>query len=193
MNTLDEQRIAFIRDSGRFIAFPLAGAFVWLVVALAALVLPEMTAAYVLLFGTGAIFPVALLIARVTGQQVFQPGNRFASLMGLAVLMVNLMWALHLTLFARLPSIAALSIALALGLHWIVFGWIIQSPIGLVHAIFRTVLCTAAYLTFPKYAVSSVGLAVVACYTLTIFQLLNTFQRETESNQALQTTRTIAP
>lgn len=184
MNTLDEQRIAFIRNSRRFIAFPLAGALVWLAVAVAALVLPAKTAAYALLFGTGAIFPLALLIAKATGQQVFQPGNRFASLMGQAVLMVNLMWALHLTLFARLPSIAALSIALALGLHWIVFGWIIQSPIGLVHAILRTVLCTAAYLAIPQYAVSAVSMAVVASYTLTLFQLLNSFSLETAANRA---------
>lgn len=171
MQTLEDQRAEFIRKSGRFLAFPLAGAISWLLVAIAASFLEERTAIYVLLFSTGAIFPLALAIAKVTDQQVFQKGNPFASLMGLSVLMVNLMWVLHFVLLFRFPSVAVLSIALALGLHWIVFGWIIQSSVGIIHALLRTALCTAAFLLLPTSALSAVSAAVVACYLITIVQL----------------------
>lgn len=184
MQSLDSQRQSFILASGRFLAFPLAGAIVWLTVGVASLALPPITGVYVLVFGTGAIFPLALLLAKATKQQVFQPGNQFASLMGLSVLMVNLLWALHFILAPRLPSIVPLSIALALGLHWIVFGWIIRSPLGLVHAIARTVLCSTAFLMFPANQIASVAFAVVLCYAFTIFQLLAFFRKEEQANKA---------
>lgn len=183
MPTIEDQRRSFIRNSGRFLAFPMAGAIVWLAVGLISLTVPAPTATYVVLFATGAIFPLALLIAKITGQQVFQPGNPFASLMGLSVLMVNLLWALHLVLVVRSPSVAPLSIALGLGLHWIVFGWILQSSIGLIHAIARSVLCTASFLLFPEHSVCAIALSVVLCYAFTIFQLKAHFRGEKKADQ----------
>jgi hypothetical protein len=176
MPTLDEQRIDFIRRSGKFLAFPLAGALVWLALGIASLFVSRQASILLLLFGTGAIFPLALGLARLTGQQVFQPGNRFATLMGQSVLMVNLLWAVHLVIVFRLPDLAPLSVAIGLGLHWIVFGWIIGSPLGLVHTIVRTVLCIASYLAFPGHAVLAVSIPVVLAYGLTILQLLRFFQ-----------------
>lgn len=152
MCTLEEQRDSFLRNGGRFVAFPLAGVIIWLTVGLTSIVVSPLNAVYVLLFASGAIFPLALLIAKFTKQKVFQPENLFASLMALGVLMVNLLWALHLILVIRLPAIVPLSIAIALGLHWIVFGWIIQSSLGLIHSISRSLLCLAAFLLFPNTA-----------------------------------------
>ena len=185
MHTLEDQRRSFIRGGGRFLAFPIAGAIVWLAVGLASLVVSAPIALYILLFATGTIFPMALLIARITKQQVFPPQNPFGSLMGLAVLMVNLLWVLHVILVLRAPSLAPLSIALALGIHWIVFGWIIQSAIGLVHATARCILCTSSFLLFPQHSVCAVALPVVLCYAFTIIQLRMHFRPENgEDNQS---------
>lgn len=184
MHTLEDQRRSFIQGGGRFLAFPIAGALVWLVVGLASLVVPASIALYILLFATGAIFPLALLVAKITKQQVFPRRNPFGSLMGMAVLMVNLLWALHVILVLRAPALAPLAIALALGIHWIVFGWIIQSAIGLVHAVARCILCTASFLLFPQHSVCAVALPVVLCYAFTIFQLSTHFSRE--NGQAAQ-------
>jgi len=171
MNSLEAQRAAFIRDGGRFLAFPLAGAIDWTAIAVTSRFVPKPQSVYVVLFGTGMIFPVALLIARIAREQIFQPGNRFAALMGSSVLMVNLLWALHLPLAYLLPAIVPLSVALALGLHWIVFGWIIGSPLGLIHALLRTFLCTAAFFLFPAHGLLAVAASVVICYTITMVQL----------------------
>ncbi len=171
MDTLDTQRLDFIRRSAGFSAFPLAGIVAWTVLGLASLFVPATTALYVMLFATGAIFPLALGIAALTGQQVFQRGNAFAALIGQSVLMVNLLWALHFLLILRQPELAPLSLALGLGLHWIVFGWIIRAPLGLIHAIVRTTACTAAYLHGGEHRMAAIAAAVVASYTLTLVQL----------------------
>lgn len=180
MDTLETQRLDFIRRSGGFLAFPLAGIAAWTVFGIASLVVSPTTAIYVLLFATGAIFPLALAIAALTSQEVFQKGNPFAALMGQSVLMVNLLWALHFLLIIRKPDLAPLSLALGLGLHWIVFGWIIQSPLGLVHAILRTVACTGAYLHGGDHRLACIAAAVVASYALTLVQL-RSWSRHTAS------------
>ena len=178
MPTLEEQRRSFIQQSGGFFAFPLAGAIVWLAVGVVSLIVSKAVGVYVLLFATGAIFPLALAIAGITKQRVFQRGNLFGSLMGLAVLMVNLLWAFHFVLLTRLSDLVPLSVALALGIHWIVFGWIIQSPIGVIHAIGRSLLCTAAFLLFPSRGLCAVSFTVVFCYAVTIVQLRRHFSAD---------------
>ncbi len=173
----EQARVAFIRASRGFLAFPLAGAVVWSAISVGGTLLPAQAALGAVLFGTGLIFPLALLIARFTGQKVFQPGNRYATLMGMSVLMVNLLWALHLSLAVVAPSLAPLSVAIGLGIHWIIFGWIIQSPLGVVHAILRTLLCTVAWHAFPANRISAVALVVVGCYAMTLVQLASFTRR----------------
>lgn len=67
--------------------------------------------------------------------------------MGLSVLMVNLLWALHIPLFLFVPEFLPLSVCIGLGLYWIVCSWIIQHPLGLIHVLLRTavVLLAARY------------------------------------------------
>lgn len=175
MTPLEQDRSEFIRRSGRFLAFPLAGALVWGAVGFASLFLSTRTGLFVLVFASGAIFPLALGFARLLGQEVFIKNNRFATLIGLCVLMVNLLWVLHFILVLRLPSVAPLSIAIALGLHWIVFGWILGHSLGLTHTLLRTVLCTAASLLLPSYPIAGVAAAVVLSYLITVGQLVRFF------------------
>ncbi|HLP03723.1 MAG TPA: hypothetical protein VK163_16970 [Opitutaceae bacterium] len=171
MASLEQQRLEFIRRSAGFRAFPLAGLVTWAAVGIASWFVTPSTSLYVMLFATGAIFPLALGIAALTGQQIFQKGNAFATLMGQSVLMVNLLWALHFALILQKPALAPLSLAIGLGLHWIVFGWIIQMPLGLIHAIARTAACTAAYAFGGEHRLAAISAAVVVCYALTLVQL----------------------
>jgi len=170
--TIETERKAYIAASGRFLAFPIAGAIVWSAVALAGLALPARTALYVLLFGSGAIFPIALGISQLTGQKIMLKGNVLADLMGQCVLMVNLLWPLHFLIVYKAPSLAALSIALGLGLHWIVFGWIIRHPLGLRHTLLRTALCVCAHVFCTGHELSAVATAVVLSYLITLIELL---------------------
>lgn len=104
--------------------------------------------------------------------------------MGQSVLMVNLLWALHIILFLRAPDIAPLSVAIGLGLHWIIFGWIIGAPLGIVHAVLRTLLFAGGYLAFPRAAITAVSVAVVLAYATTVLQLLRHFRREAALGRA---------
>ena len=158
-------------QAGRSLALPIAGALVWAVVGVAGLVLAERTATFVLLFGTGAIFPIALGLSRLLGERILDNTNPLAKLMALSVLMVNLLWALHLTLVVDAPGFVPLTIGIGLGLHWVVFSWVIGHRVGIVHAILRTLLVTAAWWFLPDWRVSAVAAAVIVAYAYSIATL----------------------
>jgi len=120
--TFDKYRKNFEHASRRSVSMPIAGAVVWAVVALLSTLFNEEISTYVLLFATGGIFPLALLIASQRREDLLSSKNPFSKLMGLCVLMVNLLWAVHIPLLLKAPEFVPLSLGIALGLHWIVYG-----------------------------------------------------------------------
>jgi hypothetical protein len=170
--TLEELRTDFERTARRSLSMPIAGAIYWLVVAMVSTQVSERTGLLVLLFGSGTIFPLALLVSRFTKEEVFSSKNPLAKLMGISVLMVNLLWAVHIPLFIYAPQFLVLSVGIGLGLHWVVYSWIIQHPLGLIHAVSRTGLVVGAWFLFPESRILAVGLVIVFVYSFSIWQML---------------------
>lgn len=169
--TIDELRLEFENLTRRSLSLPIAGMFVWLAIGTMGLMVAPAKATMILLYGTGAIFPVALLIAKMRGENLFAAQNPLARLMGYCVLMVNLLWAVHLALLTKAPEFLPLTVGIGLGLHWVVYSWIVGHSVGLIHAILRTVIVTAAWFAFPANRVSAVAFAVVAAYSISILQM----------------------
>ncbi|HEY4340350.1 MAG TPA: hypothetical protein VGM97_10435 [Steroidobacteraceae bacterium] len=171
MESLDEVRRDFELRANRSLSLPLAGTAVWVIVAVLGMVLPMRSATLALMFCTGSIFPLAVGIAKVRREELLSNPNQFAKLMGACVFMVNLLWALNIPLVLRAPQFIPLSVGIGLGLHWVVYSWIIRNPLGYIHASFRTAAVLAAWLLFPGHVVTACAAAVVAAYTLTICQM----------------------
>lgn len=169
--TLDQLRAEFERSTNRSMSMPLAGLLVWLLVGAAALLLPFRQALLLLIVATGLIFPLALGIARWRGEQLVSSTNPLARLMGQCIVMVNLLWAVHVPLLLQAPAFVPLSLGIALGLHWVVYSWIIQHPLGLVHAVLRTLLVAAAWWLVPDHRITAVAAAVVLAYGLSLVQM----------------------
>ncbi len=171
MITIQELRMDFERTTNRSMSMPLAGAFFWLTVAIASLFLPFRQALIFMVIGTGMIFPLALLIAKYRNENLITSSNPLAKLMGMCVLMVNLLWLVHIPLMIKAPEFLPLSLGIGLGLHWIVYSWIIQHPVGTLHAILRTVIVFAVWNIFPDHRITAVALAVVVAYVIALFQM----------------------
>ena len=170
---LADLRAEYALHAGRSIALPLAGALVWTIIGITALFLPERTSTMVLLFGTGTIFPVALVLARPLRERLLHNPSPLAGLMGRCVFMVNLLWAVHLTVYAQVPELLPLTLGIGLGLHWVVFGWLIGHPLGVVHASMRTVLVATMWWIMPEARISAVAAAVVVAYVYSIVALMS--------------------
>lgn len=169
--TLNQLRADFDARSKGSLALPMAGAIVWAVIAVLGMILPQRTAILALVFATGAIFPLAIVIARARGEELLGNTNPLARLMAAAVLMVNLLWALHIPLFLIVPQFIPLSIGIGLGLHWVIYGWIIAHPLGVQHAIGRSLGLVAVWFALPDYRVTACAVVVIAAYLVTLVQM----------------------
>lgn len=170
--SLTELRADFEARANRSVSMPIAGAIVWFMVAALALVLPEKTATLALLFATGGIFPIALLIAKIRNEHLTDASNPLSKLMGMCVLMVNLLWALHVPLFLYAPQFVVLSLGISLGLHWVVYSWIVQHPAGIIHAFLRSLLICLVWFLMPEQRIFAASCAIIFCYWLSIYQML---------------------
>jgi hypothetical protein len=171
MLEFERTREDFERRSNRSLSMPIAGAIIWSAVGLLGLFLSQRLAIYALLFGTGAIFPLAMAIAALRGEQLLSNTNALVKLMGACVFMVNLLWPLHLTLLFRAPTFVPLSLGIGLGLHWVVYSWITRHPVGYVHAVGRTLAIVAAWWLFPDNVVTACAGAVVLGYAYAIYAM----------------------
>ncbi len=169
--TLEALRADFDARSKGSMSMPVAGALVWAAVAVMGMLLPANTAIVVLVFATGAIFPVALVIAQVRGERLMDRVNPLSRLMGACVLMVNLLWGVHIPLLLRAPEFVPLSLGIGLGLHWMVYSWIIGHGLGYRHAIGRTIGLVVVWFAFPAFRVSACSLVIVAAYAITLLEM----------------------
>ena len=114
MHTLNDLRADFDARSKQSLSMPLGGLIVWSAVAVLGAMLPLKAGVFALVFATGAIFPIALVIARFRGEQLIDNPNPLGRLMGTCVVMVNLLWAIHIPLLVYAPQFVPLSLGVGL-------------------------------------------------------------------------------
>ena len=190
--TINKLRKEFELSANRSISMPIAGAIVWFSIAMLSTQVDERTGSLILLFGSGAIFPIALLVARWRGEALITAVNPLSKLMGLSILMVNLLWAVHIPLFLSAPEFVPLSLGIGLGIHWIVYSWIVQHPIGTIYAILRTFLVVAGWALLPEQRLLAVGLVIVFVYGFSIWRMLIRPLPEQITNRANSTAARMA-
>lgn len=168
---IEDVRKEFERDSNRSLSMPIAGAIVWAIIGLVSTQFEFAVAVYILLFSTGLIFPIALAVAKLRGELLASSNNPFAKLMGMCVLMVNLLWGINIPLAMHAPEFIPLSLGVGMGLHWVVYSWIIQHPLGVIHGVLRTLLVVGAWYAFPESRIPAISLVIVLVYGVSIFQM----------------------
>ncbi|RJY13309.1 hypothetical protein D5R81_11380 [Parashewanella spongiae] len=171
--TLNEYRSNFEQSTNRSVSMPIAGTIIWSLVGLLSTQFDQDVAIYILLFATGGIFPLAIVIAKFRKEDLMSSSNPLAKLMGLCILMVNLLWALHLPLLFSAPEFVPMSIGIGLGLHWVVYSWIVNHPVGIIHAVLRSILIFIAWYLFPNNSLLATSCVVVFVYLISLYQMLN--------------------
>jgi hypothetical protein len=181
-----EQQLMEFRNK-RYLAMPLSGAIIWAVIGLLSLVLTPYQQVMATFIGTGSIIYLAIAISRFTGENIsFQKNterNWFDSIFLAAVAMSFLVFAISIPMFMENYQALPFALAVQTGLMWLVFGVLAKAPVAYIHAIVRTLCCTAAYLTFPEHSFWLQPLIVVLCYGFTIPVLERRFQEHRLTTQ----------
>lgn len=172
--SLDDELAIFSRQ--RFVAMPLAGAIAWFAVAVSGTFLPVRSATLALLAITALIFPIGLLVARFTGEDLTgrsRRGNRFDRLFLSALLMAFLGYGVAIPFIGIDPSSAPLCVGILFGLPWIPLSWMIRHWIGYTHALARTILVVLAWYAFPAHRFVVIPAILVGIYLVSILVLSN--------------------
>jgi hypothetical protein len=88
--------------------------------------------------------------------------------------LVVLVWPLVLIAanLAHDANLIVLGGAILMGIIWIPYGWAADDPVGLQHAIGRSVLCYACFLFVPApYKASAISVAVLLSYTYSLIRM----------------------
>ncbi len=170
--TLDQQLAAFRQN--RFLSMPITGMLVWAGIGIAGALLPEWQAVLATYLGTGAIFYLALLVAKLTGEDILgrkRPGNFFDKIYLSALVMSLLVFALAIPFQFQNQSSVPLTVGVLTGLMWLPFSVIAGHWVGYFHTLARTVLLVAAWFLFPAHRFTVLPAIIVALYLISIIAL----------------------
>lgn len=171
--TLEEQRAEFARS--RFLAMPIAGTIAWTAIGFCGALLPAGLAAWALFIGTGSIFGLGLVVARLIGEDLLgktRPHNAFDDLFFHTIVMAWLVFSIAIPFYMLVPTSLPLTVGILSGLMWIPFSWMIQHWVGLFHGIARTALIVVAWYLFPGQRFVVIPAIIVAIYLVTIYILM---------------------
>ncbi len=170
--SLEAQREAFANR--KFLATPLAGLIVWLIVGIAGIFLPIQATVWILFIGTGSIPYLAILLSKFTGENFLakdKPKNEFDTLFFFTVGQSILVYAIAIPFFLIDYSSLPLTVGILTGTMWLPFSWIIKHWIGIFHAISRTILVVGLWYIFPDLRFIIIPFAITIIYFGTIIIL----------------------
>lgn len=168
----DSMRSDFLRSRRGALSLPATGVISYGTAAILSLFIAEAHANLTLALCFWAIPPVAAIVGRIRGEDFRgKPDNPLFQLSKLARVMVLSTWAIHIPVWIHAPALFPLTVGIAFGLHWVVFGWSIGHPLGLVHLALRATLVPAAWYGAPDNRMGAVAAAVAFCYLVSLWQL----------------------
>jgi len=172
--TLEEQRIEF--TNRKFLATPLAGLIVWLIIGIAGLTLPVRTTIWVLFIGAGSIVYLGIFISKFTGEDFLdksKPKNEFDNLFLITVAQAFLVYSIAIPFFLLEYSSLPMTVGILTGLMWLPFSWIIKHWVGMFHAILRTISVLILWYALPEHRFIAIPFAIVVIYIITLLILRN--------------------
>ncbi|NMH61515.1 hypothetical protein HCJ96_15905 [Alteromonas sp. MYP5] len=174
---LEQQRNIF--KQSRLVAMPLAGTIVWAVIGMTAPFVDEVTKAWMLYLGTGAIFYIGAGLSYLTGENFFSKkrlNTTFDSLFFVSIIMSLMVFAIALPIASIDHTTLPLTVGILAGLMWMPLSWIIEHWVGYFHTIARTLGIVTVWYLFPEARYEAVSAVIVAIYAVSLFALEKRYQ-----------------
>ncbi len=167
-----ERLSAYARLRGGF-PVPLAGATYWAVLAIAGHMLAPSIWYWVALFGSGTIFPLALLYANIFKNNFIKDSTAATSVIGPAFIGMLLFWPIAIAALWRATDLFPLVLAIGMSLHWPVIGWSYgRTTIFSAHAIIRALVSFYIWWKIPEMQLVYIPAAIAGIYLLTVMVII---------------------
>jgi hypothetical protein len=169
---LADRLASYKRLRGGF-PIPLAGTVYWAVLAWLGTQLslgPWCTAAF---FGSGAIFPLALLFAKIFRNPFMKDRTATGDVLLPAFISMLLFWPMIVAAVQAAPVLVPLILAIGMSIHWPVIGWSYgRTGLFSAHSIVRAVAVLLIWLWLPEARLTLLPLSVAVVYLFTVFALV---------------------
>jgi hypothetical protein len=162
-----EKRNFFIRANGG-ISLPAAGCIYWLALGIAGFYLKPQTWFIVSAFTSGLIFPLGLLLSKPLKTDIKVP-SPLNGLIAPALISMMMFWPLAIAGASSNVSFITLALAVGMGIHWPVIGWMYGRKVYLLHGVIRTIGATMLWYIFPEQRFVLIPVFVSLAYLITIF------------------------
>ena len=173
-SSLRDLRANFLASSTQ--SMPIAGMLFWAIVAVAALRLNPNQLSLLVLFGSGAIFPLGILIDKLTQRRfsVASAANPVMQMFMQSLGLVALTWPLVILAarHAHDANLIVLGGAILMGIVWIPYGWAADDPVGLQHSVGRSLLSYVAFVYVPApYQATGISCVVLLAYLYSLLRM----------------------
>ena len=170
---LKEERLGnYIKLRGGF-PLPLAGAFYWLALGVLGYYLPFQTWFMAALFGTGIIFPLGLLIAKIFKNNFLKEKQVVSGIILPAFIGMLLFWPMLIASMKVAPQLAVLILAIGLSIHWPIIGWSYnRTALYSAHSVIRALAVFSIWTTMPDARLTYLPFSVAGIYFLTVLAIL---------------------
>jgi hypothetical protein len=185
-----DREASFFRLRGGY-PIPLAGATWWAFLGTMGYLMRSHGQWILLAFVTsGAIFPLALLFARLFKVDFLHDKTAVTDLLFPAFTSMLLFWPIAMSAFSTYPQIVPLILAIGMSIHWPVIGWMYgRTAIFTTHAVVRAIVCFVLWNWWPASRFTILPFAVCAIYLATIGAILIASSTEKQGAESLQSTK----
>ncbi|OYQ35585.1 hypothetical protein CHU95_07630 [Niveispirillum lacus] len=172
-----DRRASYLRLSGGF-PVPLAGMIYWLILAGAGQLLDFKGWLMVAVWGSGLIFPLALLLAKLFNCHFIGDRTAVTNVLLPAFISMLLFWPVLAASLSISPELAPLILAIGMSGHWPIIGWT-YDRVGLYagHALIRALITTLIWFWLPDARLTLLPLSVAILYGLTVLAILMDVRR----------------
>ncbi len=162
-----EKRNLLIKANGG-IALPAAGTIYWLGLMIAGIYLTPRNWFPIAAFTSGLIFPLGLLLAKPLKSDIMIK-SVFNNLLLPAFTCMLMFWSLAIAGASSDISFFPLALAIGMGIHWPIIGWMYGGRVFIWHGIVRAVGCVVLWYLFPEQRFVIIPAFVAMVYFITVF------------------------
>jgi hypothetical protein len=168
-----DREAGFFRLRGGY-PIPLAGATWWAILGTMGFFVHSRGLWIFLAFVTsGALFPLALLFARLFKVDIMHDKAASADVLFPAFASMLIFWPIAISAYWTYPQLVPLVLAIGMSIHWPVIGWMYaRTAIYTTHAVVRAVACFILWNWLPSSRFTVLPYTVSAIYLMTVCAIL---------------------
>ena len=167
-----ELRLDFIMRRKGSMALPITGIIVYSAAAILSLIVDPRWHNLVLTLCFWSIMPVGAVMMKLRGEEIGSPQeNPLFGLAAKARIMALSTWAIHIMVWIYAPELFPVTVGIGFALHWVVFSWTLDHPVGFIHLGLRILFVITAWHLVPGDRMGAVAAGVALAYAISVFQL----------------------